>query len=71
MTSDNILILFEGLNEQQARRFRRAILPTLQELRARIITEHEQGENKQRLQNGKMQSKNKHGATVQNASIER
>jgi hypothetical protein len=66
----DILKLFEGLDEQQARKFRKAIMPTLQELRQRIITENEQGESEQRLQNGKMHSKNPHGRTVQNAGVE-
>lgn len=66
----DVLKLFEGMSEGQARKFRNAIMPTLEELKARIIAENEQGENKQRLHNGKMQRKNQHGATVQNASIE-
>lgn len=70
--SNGVLSLFEGLDEQQARKFRRAIenqvMPALWELRAQIL--NEQPQDKQRLQNGKMQSKNQRGRTVQNAGIE-
>jgi hypothetical protein len=66
----DILKLFEGLDEKQVRQFRRAIVPALLDLRQRIIIEHEQAENKQRLQNGNLQSENQRGATVQNASVE-
>jgi hypothetical protein len=66
----DVLKLFEGLDEKQVRQFRRAIVPALLDLRQRIIIEHEQAENKQRLQNGNLQSKNQRGATVQNASVE-
>jgi hypothetical protein len=72
--SNSVLSLFEGMDEQQARKFRKAIenqvMPALWQLRADILAGREQGENKQRSQNGKMHSKNQRGATVQNANIE-
>ena len=37
MTNDNILILFEGLTIDEARQFRRAIIPALQKIRTEII----------------------------------
>ena len=58
--SDDVLKLFEGLDEKQARKFRKNIMPTLQELRRQIL--NEQGENKQSIEevihNGKMSRQN-------------
>lgn len=73
--SGDVLKLFEGLTEQEARELRKAIMPTLWKLRneiransrqntAETKSHHEQGQNKQRLHNGKLQSKNKQRATV-------
>jgi hypothetical protein len=73
---NEVLKLFEGLTEKQARELRRAIMPTLWELRKVILdaeskqdtaetkSHHEQGQNKQRLHNGTMQSKNKQRASL-------
>ena len=58
--SDDVLKLFEGLDEKQARKFRKNIMPTLQELRRQIL--NEQGENKQSIEevihNGKVSRQN-------------
>lgn len=58
--SDDVLKLFEGLDEKQVRLFRKNIMPTLQELRRQIL--NEQGENKQSIEevihNGKMSRQN-------------
>jgi hypothetical protein len=67
--SDDVLRLFDGLNEKQIRQFRREIVPTLQNLRDNIISNEQaktdkQGKNKQRLQNGKMQRKNTERKTL-------
>lgn len=70
--SGDVLKLFEGLTEQEARELRKAIMPTLWELRTVILAKRQdanlhldkQGQNKQRLHNGKLQSKNKQRATV-------
>lgn len=58
--SDDVLKLFEGLDEKQVRLFRKNIMPTLQELRRQIL--NEQGENKQSIEevihNGKVSRQN-------------
>jgi guanylate kinase len=73
--NNGVLSLFEGLSERQARKFRAAIVPTLQELKARIITENEQDDSRQskrqEARQDEMQSKNGERATVQNAALER
>ncbi|HMR99819.1 MAG TPA: hypothetical protein PKE62_11235 [Anaerolineales bacterium] len=71
--SDGVLSLFEGLNERQARQFRRSIMPTLQELKARIVAEYEQGDSRQskrkEARGDEMQSKNRERSTLQDAAV--
>ncbi|MBK9008659.1 MAG: hypothetical protein IPM31_16940 [Anaerolineae bacterium] len=72
--SNGVLSLFEGLNERQARELRRSIMPTLQELKARIMAEHEQGDSRQskrrEARRDEVQSKDRARSTVQNAAVE-
>lgn len=70
--SNSVLSLFEGLSEQQAREFRKTIMPTLQELRAQIVAE--QGDSMQskrrEARRDEVQSKDRARSTVQNAAVE-
>lgn len=72
--SNSVLSLFEGLSEQQAREFRKTIMPTLQELKARIVSEYEQGDSRQskrrEARRDEVQSKDRARSTVQNAAVE-